>query len=111
MNGAAMTVMGAPMSVRPDAGAAHCGRQRHYNQRATHRLVIAARLLHHRGLTVDVLGDAFCPAVLHLIQALNEIRRERLRGLVDWVEAYEDAEAGPLDPRRPRREARRPGVR
>jgi len=60
-----------------------------YSERARRRLRIAAGLLQLNDLSVDRLGEGFCPAVLSVIHALDEPRQEQLRGLVDWVEAYE----------------------
>lgn len=52
--------------------------------RGEHRLEIA------RGL----LGLADAADVMTAIDSLPPARREELRGLVDWVEAYDNAEAG-----------------
>lgn len=52
------------------------------NNRAAHRLAIAARLLHLPEHT-DVLDH---------INAMPQAERDHLRGLVDWVEDYEREE-------------------
>ncbi len=50
--------------------------------RAAHRLEIARRLLR-----MEEGAD-----VLERVKSLSEAQRERLRGLVDWVEEYENYE-------------------
>jgi len=51
--------------------------------RAEHRLAIARGLL-------DLAPDA---EVMTAIDSLPPAQRERLRGLVDWVEAYDNEDA------------------
>lgn len=64
-----------------------------YSERARHRLRIAARLLPNRLRPRESPADAFCSAVLDVIHSLDVLARERLRAQVDWVEAYDRAEA------------------
>lgn len=73
-----------PMSCRPLP--ANLGR------RAKHRLRLAGALLHRPGLTPEALGEEFYRRVLHTLDALGEDHRDRLRAMVDWVEAYEQEE-------------------
>ncbi len=58
--------------------------------RALTRLRIAATLM--RWPLSAATDDDFARRVLETIGRLDGRRRERLRGLVDWVEAYEQAE-------------------
>src|SRR5262245_16163897 len=58
-----------------------------FNARAARRLCIAAALM-RVGIGTDPT-DAQCEQLLRRIQALDARQRERLRGWVDWVEAYE----------------------
>lgn len=64
-----------------------------YSERARQRLRIAARLLPSRLRPCESLGERFDGAVLEVIDGLDIGARERLRAQVDWVEAYERAEA------------------
>ena len=62
-----------------------------FGARAVRRLRIAAALMR-----VHIGGDptqAQCEQLLRRIDALSAQARERLRGCVDWVEAYERAES------------------
>lgn len=57
------------------------------NQRAKHRLRLAARLLRLEGQRFN--EGEFYAEVLGCIKTLNLMQQERLRGLVDWMEEYE----------------------
>jgi hypothetical protein len=61
--------------------------------RAKTRLRIAAVLLGRRGLQIEACGDDVWLRVLRAIESLDSAQRERLRERVDWVEAYERADA------------------
>ena len=65
--------------------------QRCFSARAVRRLRIAATLMRVQ-VGIDPT-DAQCEQLLRRIEALDAEQRERLRGWVDWVEAYERAEA------------------
>lgn len=64
--------------------------QRRISERGKARLRMAARLLMLRG-ACDADDEAFA-AILAAIDRLGQERRAELRGLVDWVEAYERQE-------------------
>ena len=66
---------------------------RRFSDRAKVRLRIAAVLIGRRGLSPEASGEDFYARVLRAIESLNPAQRERLRGHVDWVEAYERTEA------------------
>jgi hypothetical protein len=63
------------------------------SSRAKTRLRIAAVLLRRRDVQVEACGDDVWLRVLRAIESLDSAQRERLRERVDWVEAYERAEA------------------
>ena len=65
--------------------------QRCFSARAVRRLRIAATLMRVQ-VGVDPT-DAQCEQLLRRIELLDAQQRERLRSWVDWVEAYERAEA------------------
>jgi hypothetical protein len=62
-----------------------------YSERARRRLMMAAQLL-RLGPRPSATHDEFCAGVLASIRRLAAARQRELRALVDWVEAYEDAE-------------------
>lgn len=57
------------------------------NERAKHRLRLAARFLRLEGQRFN--KGEFYAEVLDCIKSLNLMQQERLRGLVDWMEEYE----------------------
>ncbi len=57
------------------------------NERAKHRLRLAARFLRLEGQRFN--NGEFYAEVLDCIKSLNLMRQERLRGLVSWMEEYE----------------------
>jgi hypothetical protein len=59
-------------------------------ERARKRLRLAATFLRQRGLSFPKQGD-FYRQVLAALEEQPD--RERVRELVDWVEAYDNAEA------------------
>jgi hypothetical protein len=59
-------------------------------ERARRRLRLAATFLRQRGLSFPKQGD-FYRQVLAALEEQPD--RERVRELVDWVEAYDNAEA------------------
>ena len=63
--------------------------------RARERLRIAAAMLRGLGKRVDDAAG-FIEGVLAALAALQPCERERVRDLVDWVEAYSAAEAAAL---------------
>jgi hypothetical protein len=63
------------------------------SDRAKARLRIAAVLLGRRDLSLEAGGEDFYARVLQAIESLSPKQRNRLRAHVDWVEAYEQAEA------------------
>lgn len=65
---------------------------RRISERGKARLRMAAGLLKLRG-PCDAEGEDFA-AILKAIDRLGQGRRAELRGLVDWVEAYERQERG-----------------
>jgi hypothetical protein len=73
--------------------------QRRISRRGQQRLRIAARLLLRAVPSEVTTDDDWCGRVLMRIDCLPENRRAHLRDLVDWVEAYEDAEQ-PVRPSR-----------
>ena len=56
-------------------------------RRAITRLRIAAALMHLSGHTLEVPDERAARQVLDIIDRLTPNSRERLRALVDWVEA------------------------
>lgn len=64
--------------------------QRHLNDRAKHRLRIAARFMRQKGHRFDS-GD-FYGMVIAVIMNLGTVAHEKLRDLVSWVEKYETTE-------------------
>ena len=73
--------------------------QRCFSARAVRRLRIAATLMR---VQVGVEPtDAQCEQLLRRIEAQDALQRERLRGWVDWVEAYERTEAATASGRDP----------
>jgi hypothetical protein len=59
-------------------------------ERARKRLRLAATFLRQRGLSFPKQGDFY----RQVLMALNEQPdRDRIRELVDWVEAYDNSEA------------------
>ena len=62
------------------------------SRRAIARLRIAAALMHMRRGELEVGDERAARQVLDIIDRLTPTSRDRLRGLVDWVEAYERAE-------------------
>lgn len=62
-------------------------------ERAKYRLRIAAAFERARGVQLNVPREQFYPAMAEHLQSLDVDRREWLRGLVDWVEEYDLAEA------------------
>jgi hypothetical protein len=59
-------------------------------ERARKRLRLAATFLRQRGLSFPKQGDFY----RQVLMALNEQPdRDRIRELVDWVEAYDNADA------------------
>lgn len=64
--------------------------QRRISERGKARLRTAARMLKLRG-PCDADSEDFA-AILAAIDRLDQQRRAELRGLVDWVEAYERQE-------------------
>jgi hypothetical protein len=63
------------------------------SDRAKARLRIAAALLGRRDLQFEAWGEDVWSRILRAIDALDRAQRQHLRELVDWVEAYECAEA------------------
>jgi hypothetical protein len=63
-------------------------------RRAIARLRIATALMRLRGTPLEVGNERAARQVLAVIDRLTPTSRERLRALVDWVEAYERAEHG-----------------
>jgi hypothetical protein len=72
--------------------------QSRLSDRAKTRLRIAAVLVGRRGLSPEACSEDFYARVLQMIESLEPTQRNRLRGHVDWVEAYECTEV-----HRPRR--------
>ena len=68
------------------------GAQRRLSPRARERLRIAAAMLRGLGVRVDDAAG-FHEGVLSVLAALPTSERERVRGLVDWAEAYATAES------------------
>lgn len=91
-------------SLGPPSAAGPTRRTQALSKRAVTRLLIAAALMHLRRDVVG-MGDTQCALrVLDIIDRLNPGARERLRSLVDWVEAYDREEQsvdGPKGPARP----------
>jgi hypothetical protein len=54
--------------------------------------------MHMCGRTLGVTDERAARQVLDIIDRLKPNSRERLRALVDWVEAYERAEPGTQSP-------------
>ena len=63
------------------------------SDRAKTRLRIAGVLVGRRGLSPYACGEDCYARVLQVIESLEPTQRNRLRGHVDWVEAYERTEA------------------
>lgn len=61
-----------------------------FNERAKHRLRIAARFMRQRGHRFD--DGEFYEKVMNRIGGLNKEQQMQLRNLVDWIEAYEITE-------------------
>jgi hypothetical protein len=59
-------------------------------ERARKRLRLAATFLRQRGLSFPKQGDFYRQVLVALEQQSD---RDRIRELVDWVEAYDNAEA------------------
>lgn len=64
-----------------------------FTERAKYRLRVAAAFVRAGGVQLDVPREQFYPAMTMYLQTLTDDRREWLRGLVDWVEDYDQAEA------------------
>ena len=64
--------------------------QRQLNDRAKHRLRVAARFMRQKGHRFDS-GD-FYEMVIAVIMSLGTVAQEKLRDLVNWVEKYEITE-------------------
>ena len=93
-----MTLSGAPAGRPkgsqgeppvPQSGGAQ---RRVLSSRARERLLMAAAMLRGLGVRVDDAAG-FYEGVLAALDALPHEERERVRGLVDWVEDYCLAEA------------------
>lgn len=61
-----------------------------FNDRAKHRLRIAARFLRQAGNKFD--GENFYGLVMAAIEKLDQETQKNLRVWVDWIEEYEIAE-------------------
>lgn len=61
------------------------------SERAKHRLRIVARFLRLAGYRFD--SGNFYHRVIEVIGGIDEQKRKKLQGYVDWLEAYETAEA------------------
>lgn len=57
------------------------------NDRAKHRLRLAARFLRQTGNKFE--GDNFYEQVITSISKLDQETQKKIRGWVDWVEEYE----------------------
>ncbi len=66
-----------------------------FSERAKHRLRIASRFLRRAGFRFE--DGNFFDSVLATIQQLTAEKKDKLRSLVDWVEAYELAECEDLN--------------
>src|SRR5688572_12033203 len=77
----APTLPGVSMTDRP-----------RFNPRAARRLCIAGVLMRWLPLGAEP-GTQACERILGRIRSLDDACRDRLRGQVDWVEAYERTEA------------------
>lgn len=76
-----------------------------FSETEKNRLRIAARFLRQSGHKFD--GDNFYSMVISSINELSNIERERIRELVDWIEAYEVMEIQIYGESPPRSRARK----
>ncbi len=79
-------------SPAPPSTVAATRRPQALSRRAITRLRIAAALMRIRGDIFEIDGGRAAQQVLAIIDRLTSTSRDRLRALVDWVEAYESAE-------------------
>lgn len=69
-------------------------------ERAKHRLRLAAGLLRGVGYRFECPRSQFYAVIASAVAELSPEARERLRSDVDWLEAYERAEAALAPPPR-----------
>jgi hypothetical protein len=79
-------------SPAPPSTIAATRRPHALSRRGIARLRIAAALMHMSGHAPEDIDERAARQVLAVIDRLTPSSRERLRALVDWVEAYECAE-------------------
>jgi hypothetical protein len=75
------------MEDGPDAAPAP--EREEFNERARLRLRIAARFLRQRGCVFPKEGNFYSRVLAELD---HQADKDELRGLVDWIESYENAE-------------------
>lgn len=61
------------------------------SERAKYRLKVAAGLLRSRGQKFNFPRDEFYPKLELFIRGMPSKDKDELRGLVDWVEEYDNA--------------------
>jgi hypothetical protein len=82
--------------------------KRPLGSRAKYRLRLAAGLLRAQGHRFDIPRDQFYEHIALVLERLPAVERERLKELVDWVEAYDPNDELGADAAR--RAAKRPGA-
>lgn len=74
-----------------------------FNERAKLRLRLAAGLIGGEGRTLKLDRTNFYPEMLKVIESQTPAERERVKGLVDWLEDYEkEAKRQGLDTKPPK---------